>query len=211
MKTAFTEKEFDVFLTPGLDERMELIRERIQPVFRSLGEELVPYLERELDEELYLHIAKHARRSVNPPKDTWMAVSPNKRGYKKLPHFQVGLWDDHLFIWVAFIYELPEKQKIAREMIESFDQIVKILPEDGWISVDHTKKEAKKISEMNEGDFLHVLERFENIKKAEFLAGRKIDKESDIVSDPDQLLPLIKETFKELIPLYKLALTAQQK
>ena len=38
-----------------------------------------------------MHVAKHARRSVNPPIDTWVAFAPNKRGYKMLPHFQIGL------------------------------------------------------------------------------------------------------------------------
>src|SRR5699024_11327687 len=61
--------------------------------------------------DMHLHIAKHARRTVNPPNDTWMAIAGNKRGYKKHPHFQVGLWDDHLFIWLAYIYELPRSEE----------------------------------------------------------------------------------------------------
>ena len=36
----------------------------------------------------YPHVAKHARRSVNPPKDTWVAFATSKRGYKMLPHFK---------------------------------------------------------------------------------------------------------------------------
>jgi hypothetical protein len=34
-----------------------------------------------------------------------LAFANSKRGYKKLPHFQIGLWDTHMFVWFAIIYE----------------------------------------------------------------------------------------------------------
>lgn len=211
MTTGFAKSDFEVFTIEGLDERMESIQSKIQPKFASLGSKIVPFLESELNQEMYLHIARHARRTVNPPNDTWMAIAPSKRGYKKLPHFQVGLWDDHLFIWLAFIYELPQKAKIAESLIENFDDLVKTLPEDGWISVDHMKNEAKKISEMNEGDFLHALERFQDVKKAEFLVGKKLLPSDEAVQNEEKLVEVIKKTYKELVPLYKEAIEAQNK
>ena len=54
-------------------------------------------------------MAKHARRTVNPPKDSWVAFAPYKRGYKSLPHFQIGLWRTHLFIVLVIIYEALKK------------------------------------------------------------------------------------------------------
>ncbi|MDZ5712890.1 YktB family protein [Jeotgalibacillus haloalkalitolerans] len=206
----FSTKDFEVFNIDGLDERMESIRSRIQPKFQELGDLTVPALSEQTGEEMHLHIARHARRSVNPPNDTWMAAAPSKRGYKKMPHFQFGLWGDHLFIWTAFIYELPEKENIAKTMIENFDDLMKVLPEDGYISADHMKKEAKKISEMNEGDILHVLERFEKVKKAEFLAGRRIEASEAIKMSKDELSELILQTWTELLPLYKLGTRVQQ-
>ena len=113
MTTQFTKEAFDTFEIEGLEQRMHAIRERIQPVFKQIGQEVSPDLTVNLAEDMYVHIAQHARRKVNPPKDTWMAFSPNKRGYKKHPHFQVGLFDDHLFIWLAYIYELPNKSQYA--------------------------------------------------------------------------------------------------
>ncbi len=135
----FNKEDFQTFLIDGLDERMEAIQNRIQPKFQAIGEELVSYLSEKTGQELYLHIAKHARRTVNPPKDTWLAIADNKRGYKKHPHFQVGLFDDHLFIWLALIYELPNKQKIAQNYLDSFTEI-KSLPKSFVVSLDHTKK-----------------------------------------------------------------------
>ncbi len=68
----FTKKDFDTFQIPGLEERMEAIRERIQPKFHAIGQVLTNDLSVRTGNEMFLHIAKHARRTVNPPKDTWI-------------------------------------------------------------------------------------------------------------------------------------------
>jgi uncharacterized protein YktB (UPF0637 family) len=36
-------------------------------------------------------VARHARRTVNPPDDTWVAFAPDRRGYKKHCHFKVAV------------------------------------------------------------------------------------------------------------------------
>ncbi|PPA72195.1 YktB family protein [Jeotgalibacillus proteolyticus] len=211
MTNGFEQKDFDIFQVPGLEERMELIQTVIQPKFAALGEELVPFLTEELNEDMHLHIARHARRTVNPPSDTWMAISPSKRGYKKLPHFQVGLWDDHLFIWLAYIYELPEKAEIAEALIDDLESVYQSLPEDGWISSDHMKKEADKINEMGKEDFLSILERFKKVKKAEFLVGKRFLPSDDAVQDNEKLIEEIKKTYSALLPIYRHSLKAAQK
>ena len=55
---------------------------------------------------------------MNPPKDSWVAFAPYKRGYKALPHFQIGLWGSHLFIILAVIYEAPDKVAIAERLLK---------------------------------------------------------------------------------------------
>ena len=40
---------------------------------------------------VYVHVAKHARRTVNPPPETWAAFSHEARGYKKTPHFALAV------------------------------------------------------------------------------------------------------------------------
>src|SRR5690625_444201 len=102
---------------------MKAIQERIQPKFREIGTRLTDDLSSMIGSEMYLHIARHARRTVNPPNDTWLAIAGNKRGYKKHPHFQIGLWDDRVFIWLAFIYELPGKAEIAGTFLQNIGEI----------------------------------------------------------------------------------------
>jgi len=198
----FTNEDFETFTIDGLDERMEAIRGRIQPKFHELGQALTDDLASLLQKEMFLHIAKHARRTVNPPKDTWLAIADNKRGYKQHPHFQVGLFDDHLFIWLAFIYELPNKENIAKKFLEHLDKVVDITPEEYYVSLDHTKKDAKPLQET---DLKKALERFRDVKKAEFLIGRHFRAEDPIVGDGDKLYEVIRETYETLLPLYKLS------
>ncbi|MGM7720216.1 YktB family protein [uncultured Metabacillus sp.] len=197
----FTAEDFQTFTIDGLEERMEAIRTRIQPKFLEIGQVLTEELSVSLQTEMYLHIAKHARRTKNPPKDTWLAIAANKRGYKQHPHFQVGLFDDHLFIWLAFIYELPNKENIAEVFLNNINTISSIR-NDFYVSLDHTKKDAKPLGEI---DLKSSLERFRDVKKAEFLIGRHINADRPILQDGDQLVKVIRETFQTLIPLYKLS------
>ena len=60
----FTKKDFKTFEIDGLAERMDAIQKRIQPKFAEIGTELVDYLSAQLGNEVFLHIAKHARRTV---------------------------------------------------------------------------------------------------------------------------------------------------
>src|SRR3954462_14851465 len=114
----FTTEDFNVFLIDGLEARMEALKNTIRPKLEQLGEYFAPTISAITDDEMFIHVAKHARRTINPPKDTWVAFSNNSRGYKMLPHFQIGMWNTHLFIWFAVIYEAPQKNVIA----ESFSK-----------------------------------------------------------------------------------------
>ena len=200
----FTQNDFNTFTIEGLDERMEAIQTRIQPKFKELGSELVDYLAAQLGNEVYLHIARHARRTVNPPNDTWLAIADNKRGYKKHPHFQVGLFDDHIFIWLALIYELPNKKEIAESFLNKFDEI-KQLPDNFSVSLDHMKKDAIQITDLEVKD----LERFRDVKKAEFLIGRRLIADDPLLKDGDKFIETVKQTYDALLPFYQLAMRAR--
>ena len=157
----FNQNDFETFTIDGLEERMEAIQTRIQPKFKEIGQELTDSLSAKIGSEMFLHIAKHARRTVNPPKDTWLAIAGNKRGYKQHPHFQLGLFDDHVFIWLAYIYELPHKSSIANTFLENIDQFSTAIPKDFVVSMDHMKKESSSITEI---DLEKSLIRFRDVK-----------------------------------------------
>lgn len=197
----FNQDDFSVFKIDGLEKRMEAIQKQIQPKFKELGTELVEDLSTYLGNEVFLHIAKHARRTVNPPQDTWLAIADNKRGYKKHPHFQVGLFDDHMFFWLAFIYELDGKEKIADMFLNNYDKL-KTLPTEFSVSLDHTKKDYIPIKDLT----IEHLNRFKNVKKGEFLIGQHMTADDSRVHDGSELLNIIKNTFHILIPFYQKSL-----
>jgi uncharacterized protein YktB (UPF0637 family) len=198
----FTQNDFDTFTIDGLDARMTAIQERIQPKFRSIGQPMTDDLSASLGNEMFLHIAKHLRRSVNPPKDTWLAIAANKRGYKQHPHFQIGLYDDHVFVWLAFIYELPNKTKIASTFLKNLKTLKSTIPDDFVVSMDHMKKDAVPMKEI---DLKKSLERFRDVKKAELLIGRHFMANDPILQDGEEFMMVVKETFETLIPLYTLS------
>lgn len=201
--TGFTKKDFNTFNIDGLEERMEAIQERIQPKFKAIGEEESDALSEMVGTEMHVHIARHARRTVNPPNDTWMAFCHNKRGYKKHPHFQIGLFDDHLFIWLAYIYELPDKQEFAKILLNHLDDIKQSIPDNYVISMDHMKKNAETLADSN---LEKVLTRFRDIKKAEFLIGRHIKPDDPILEDGQTFLKEVEQTFKKLTPIYRISM-----
>lgn len=202
----FQEQDFNVFHIDGLEPRMEAIIHQIRPKFEWIGEQLTPFLSIEMGQEVTVHIAKHARRTVNPPDETWLAWSTNKRGYKALPHFQVGIRDTHLFIWFALIYECKQKTKFAQRFLNDFETYWNQIPDDFSFSKDHTIPEAVHKQEIQADDLKQMLKRLSNIKKAEFLCGRIIPKHQAVQLKSTTLITHIEETFQSLIPFYRLAI-----
>lgn len=201
-KTFWQEKDFEVFQIEGLENRMTALIENVRPKFEELGKQYSLYFSSALGDEFFSHVAKHARRSVNPPKDSWVAFAPYKRGYKALPHFQIGLWGTHLFIIVAVIYEAPDKVAIAERLLQR-KNLFKKLPNDFIVSGDHMKPDASSLREVAPEGVEELLTRLRDVKKGEFLVGRHILKEEAVQLTDKELFDLIEDTFEKLLPIYK--------
>ncbi|MFC6331310.1 YktB family protein [Paenibacillus septentrionalis] len=206
--SGFSKKDFEVFHLPGLEERMSGIIEHIRPKFQSIGEQLAAEISPAVGNEMHLHIAKHARRTVNPPNDTWLALCASKRGYKAHPHFQLGLFDDHLFIWLALIYEVPGKRNIATAYLNELDDFIAQIPKQYVVSSDHMKKDAISAAELGYEDWEKLLGRFRDVGKAELLIGQHLAPDDPIVQDEQKLIEFAARTYHQLMPLYKKACLA---
>jgi uncharacterized protein YktB (UPF0637 family) len=201
----FTSNDFDVFKVNGLEQRMDAIQTNIRPKFEILGKHFEPFLTSYTNVEMFTHIAKHARRTVNPPKDTWVAFSADKRGYKKHPHFQIGLFESHLFVWFAVIYESPVKVNYAKELKKNLLEIKQQIPDHFVWSGDHTKPDVWCHHDIRDGGLNELISRLGSVKKAEILCGLTFDRSNPIVQDGERLLATIENGFETLMPLYKLA------
>ncbi|MBM7645677.1 uncharacterized protein YktB (UPF0637 family) [Scopulibacillus daqui] len=203
--SGFSPEDFDVFTIDGLDERMSAIKSQIRPKLETLGKLMSPALTAITGDDMYPHVAKHARRTVNPPDDTWVAFSHNARGYKKYPHFQIGLWNTHVFARFAIIYEAPIKASYARTLEQHANDVYGQIPNDFVWSTDYTKPDAVMHRDLSIEDFHAMLDRLANVKKAEILCGIHIARTDDILEKGDQLLKKFEQTFKTLAPLYEYA------
>ncbi|WP_442599347.1 YktB family protein [Neobacillus sp. D3-1R] len=203
--SGFSQEDFEVFTIEGFDARMEGLKLKIRPKLEALGGYFTPTLSSITGEEVFSHVAKHARRTVNPPKDTWVAFSRNPRGYKMLPHFQIGLWETHLFIWYAVIYEAPQKAEIGSRFEKKLSSVYKQVPAEFVWSGDHTKPGGVRHDQLGKKGLSELLERVQTVKKAELLCGYQIDKNDVINMSSTQLIDIIEGTFNTLLPLYKLS------
>jgi uncharacterized protein YktB (UPF0637 family) len=82
----FYRADFQVFEVEGFNQRMAQLYATVRPKLLRLGDELAPGLAHKLHLEFFPHVAKHARRTVNPPSETWCAFGPSAKGYKRYPY-----------------------------------------------------------------------------------------------------------------------------
>lgn len=201
----FTDQDFAVFDVPGLEPRMEALKSQLRPKLETLGQQLAPYLSGLVGDEMFPHVAKHARRTVNPPDDTWVAWAADKRGYKKHPHFQIGMWKTHVFVWFAVIYECVSKDTLGKNLEEQLQEIKGAIPPHFVWSEDHMQPGATPHSEMNDQDFARIVHRLQHVKKAELLCGIHLDRNDPVLRDGEAFINTVEETFKKLLPLYRLS------
>ncbi|MEC2329379.1 YktB family protein, partial [Bacillus paralicheniformis] len=200
----FTEEDFRTFTIEGLDARMSVLKETVRPKLEGLGGHFAPVLSGLTGDEMFVHVAKHARRSVNPPDDSWVAFANNKRGYKKLPHFQIGLWETHVFVWFALIYESPLKQEYGQLFKKHLPDIESNIPSRFVWSADHTKPDVIRQSEMDDKELENLFERLVNVKKAEALCGIQLAKDEVLQMSEEAFLSEIEAAFEKLAFLYRL-------
>lgn len=204
MFTGFTDTDFDVFTIPGLEPRMERLIATVRPKLEELGRYFSTMLSAELGEEIFAHVAKHARRTVNPPNDTWVAFSNNARGYKQHPQFQIGLWETHLFVTFGYIYEAKDKALFSAKLKQHADEIIRSVPSDFMYIPDHMSPESKSAAEVGVEELVELADRLERIKRAELLIGKRFDRDVVTSWSGAQFLDQTQGVMERLIPLYKL-------
>lgn len=202
----FTEKDFEVFTIDGLDPRMTEIRAKIQPKFQELDDYFAEKLGEELGTEFFVHIAQHRRRTVYPPENTWSALSQKKRGYKMEAHFQLGIWEDYLFMWLSLIDNPKNEKEIAQTFLDN-QELFEQLDDDFYLSIDHTQP---MIERLQDADLEKHLTRFRDVKKGEFQIGRIIKKEDALLNDSGKAREYMLKTYQELVPFYQLAIELQK-
>lgn len=203
----FSRNDFKVFKIPGFAERMAAIRANIQPRLFSIGVAMAPLLSSLVDVPLFVHVAKHMRRTVNPPDDTWAAFGRDPRGYKKDAHFRVSVSGQ----CVRFLFEAGreyyEKGEWVREWNRVFHSLAPDLQNGGdlaWFKDEHEDYPTKALKSMSRAELKGLARELTRRKEGQFVLGRSIDARDFLKLTGSQFEELAIASFAPMAPLFEI-------
>ncbi|MBI3327974.1 MAG: DUF1054 family protein [Nitrospinae bacterium] len=123
----FARDDFEVFGIPTFAERMQALKDHIRPKLIALGAQLQPALNKLAKSEVFPHVAKHARRTVNPPPETWVAFGPSARGYKKCGYLGLVISRGGLHTRIVVKDEADDRPQMANTLLARSNALTKVL------------------------------------------------------------------------------------
>ena len=200
----FCEQDFEVFSVPGLDDRMASLKAHLRPKLEQLGEDFSERLSEWIGRPVYAHVAKHARRTVNPPSDSWVAFCTDKRGYKKHPHFQIGAWKTHAFALFGLIYESPARSIFAANLKANAAEVLSIVPDEFVWVPNHMDPNALSAKEVDAEKLFALADGLQK-RQGELLVGVTISREQAVKMTGDEFVSKVSDCFHTLLPVFELA------
>lgn len=201
----FEQTDFDLFEIEGFQERMDALIKQLRPKFYDLGDDLKEEISLIVGEEMFPHVAKHARRKTNPPNDSWIAFGSSSRGYKMLPHFQITVWNTHVIVQWGLIYEAKAKQVFGENMVKHMDEIRKQIPGEYHLFKDHMKPAGVPLKDLTDDSLKEYARRLRENKNGELMIGRVITREDAIAMSPKEFYDTVLTVWKKLNYLHRLA------
>jgi uncharacterized protein YktB (UPF0637 family) len=204
---AFGAADFKVFDVTGFQPRMAQIRERIRPKLETLGHSLAPAIQKTTGDQTFAHVARHARRTVNPPDDTWVAFAADARGYKKHPHFKVAV-SRHC---VRFLFEIgPEHADKTRwgaawkKNAPNIGAVLRRVKGLSWFENEHDETPTAALSDLTPEDLVAFADRIARTRDGQLVLGRAVPADEAARWTEAQYRAAALETFRALAPLYRL-------
>jgi len=207
MFPGFKTSDFKVFDIPGFKPRMDAIRTRIRPKLEAAGRDLLPDVSRIGGANAFVHVARHARRTVNPPNDTWVAFADDKRGYKKHCHFKVAISRGA----VRFLFEAgpehAEKKRWCAAWKRHAPQLVPVLRRAkglAWFKNEHDEEPAAILIDMAAEDVMRLCDELTRTRDGQLVLGRAVSADEAARWTPREYARAVRDTFHLLAPLYRL-------
>jgi uncharacterized protein YktB (UPF0637 family) len=202
--TAFGAADFRVFEVKGFAQRMSEIRARIRPKLETLGQRLLPELSRAIGAEAFAHVARHARRTVNPPEDTWVAFASDRRGYKTHCHFKVAISRNA----VRFLFEVgPEhadKKRWAAAWKKSAPKLGPVLNRMkglAYFKNEHDEQPAALLADLSVDELGALGDETMRTRDGQFVVGRVVPASEAARWTEAQYRVAVLETVRALSPL----------
>ena len=203
----FTAKDFKVFEISGFHERMGAIAASVRPKLAGIGEELAPKLAGMIDQPLFVHVAKHARRTVNPPDDTWAAIGAGRRGYKKDVHFKVAVSRNCVRLLFEVGPEYYDKSEWALKWNRDIKEIAEAVRSKrnlAWFKDEHDEDPEAVLSEWSLDELGSLARELTRRKNGQLVVGRRIDRKELLQMKPAQFKRIALNTFKPVSGLFSL-------
>jgi len=204
---AFNSADFKVFDVKGFRPRMDVIRRRIRPKLEAMGHTLLPAVSRATGGPAFAHVARHARRSVNPPDDTWVAFGPDTRGYKKHGHFKVAV-SRHC---VRFLFEIGPEHADKKRWVGAWKRsagklgpVLRRVRGLAWFKNEHDEEPATPLGDLTPDHLAELADELTRTRDGQFVLGRAVPAEEAARWTEAQYRTAALETFRMLAPLYRL-------
>lgn len=204
---AFRAADFSVFDVKGFRARMSGIRERVRPKLDALGHSLAPSVGRSVAGEVFPHVARHARRTVHPPDDTWVAFGPDPRGYKKHCHFKLAVSRR----CVRFLFEVgPEhadKKRWAaawRRNAGRLGPVLRRVQGLAWFENEHDDEPAAALADLTPQQLEDLADALLRTRDGQLVLGRAVAAAQVTRWSEADCRAAALDTFRPLVPLYRL-------
>ena len=139
MSTWFTEQHLKIFEIPTFEGRMPALKNEIRPILESFGTAIASLLKEQFKTEFFTHVAKHLRRKVNPPDETWVAFGPQKRGYKAYIFFSLCVGKNGAQVRVTLKDESTDRPQLGQNLIKNLKFFERNLSQAGKF-FDYTRR-----------------------------------------------------------------------
>ena len=203
----FTAADFKVFDVDGFAPRMAAIRSRIRPKLEAAGRDLLADVARVGGAPAFAHVAKHARRTVNPPNDTWVAFACDKRGYKKHCHFKLAVSRGAVRFLFEAGPEYADKKRWAAAWKRHAPRLVPVLRQAkglAWFKNEHDDEPAAKLTDLPADDVARLCDALTRTRDGQLILGRAVSAEEAARWTSKDYARAARETFHLLAPLYRL-------
>jgi len=204
---AFRASDFKVFAVDRFTPRMEAIRNQIRPKLEALGGGLLVDVSHATGEETFAHVARHARRTVNPPDDTWVAFGPDRRGYKKHCHFKVAVSRT----CVRFLFEVGPEHADKRAWAAAWKKnaarlgaVLRRVKGLAWFKNEHDEEPATMLADLSEEQFAQLAGDCLRGRDGQIVLGRVVPAATASRWKEADYRAAALDTFRALAPLYRL-------
>jgi len=195
----FKPVDFEVFKVEGFNERMQQIYAHVRPQLVRLGDELASELARKLHMEFFPHVARHARRTVNPPPETWAAFGPSPKGYKRYGYLALCISGAGLHARAVVKSEADKRPEMARSLKTKAAQLVKSFKGAPLARYDKWDFKTIPAPEPDASEMFSSLSDALNKKSGGIDVGFGWNLRESLRLDRAELL----DAFRELEPLYR--------